>query len=448
MESSMQNDDANAQVVRMPSLGTMTTEGTVARWLRLPGDRVLAGEVIAEIVTDKVSEELLTPLAGTLGPHIVAAGQVAPVGTALVVISPDWPRTEGPSASHAHIDGLQPEMAADAKPQLDTDARARSSPLVRRLADEHHIDLSTVLGSGPGGRVTKDDIAAVVQKRGQSTRPVDSDPVAADVSSTPEPTAALISRVTSLNGQAVDVLAPSSLRQTVAANLVRAVQGVPQAWTLVEVDATALLAFRDTNRATIQAMTGLILGSFTVFVSVATQAIADHPLLNGAWRDGPDGVGAIGDAGGRIVTYRDVNAGIAVARPSGGVFVPVVRDAARLDLATLAVALDAAINGARENTLKADGYAGATVTLNNTGALGSVVSHPILPTCTSAIITLEAIVRRPVVVAGDAITIRPMVNVCLTFDHRVLDGLEACAFLQDLKRRLETLDSGALVSIA
>jgi 2-oxoisovalerate dehydrogenase E2 component (dihydrolipoyl transacylase) len=209
----------------------------------------------------------------------------------------------------------------------------------------------------------------------------------------------------------------------------------------VEVDASALLAWRDAHRESVHARTGLTLSAFAAFVHVASRVVAAHPLLNASWHEGPGGVGAIGEAGGRVVVHRTVNAGIAVARPSGGLLVPVIRDAPGLALDALAVALDNAVRGAREGTLSADRYSGATVTLNNTGALGSVVSQPILPPKTSAIVAFEAIVKRPVVVAGDAIAIRPMVNICLTFDHRVLDGLEACNFLSDVKRSLETLDT-------
>lgn len=399
-------------LVRMPSLGEATTEGTIARWLRGAGDRVTTGDVIAEIVTDKVSEELRAPVDGILGRPLVASGNVSLVGTVLVTITPVPPLEQS----------LPPVGMGESVPPTTslagTDTPARTSPLVRRLADEHGIDLATVAGTGPGGRVTKDDVIAAMALRARGTGAVPS------VSMPDE-----------------EVLSPSPLRQVIAANLVRAVQGVPQAWTLIEVDATALLAFRDARRELVKARTGVTLGAFASFVHVATQVITSHPLVNASWREGSGPPGVIGESGGRVVTRRSVHAGIAVARPSGGLLVPVIRNASDMALNTLVSALDAAVSGARNGALGADSYVGATVTLNNTGALGSVVSQPILPAGTSAIIAFEAIVKRPVVVAGDAIAIRPMVNVCLTFDHRVLDGLEACSFLQALKQSLEGLDA-------
>jgi 2-oxoisovalerate dehydrogenase E2 component (dihydrolipoyl transacylase) len=407
----MKSDDT---LVRMPALGEATTEGTVARWLRRPGDRVASGEVIAEIVTDKVSEELLAPVDGILGPPLVASGSVSLVGTVLVTITPRAP--DEPS--------LPPDGEGEAVPPATafagTDTPARTSPLVRRLADEHGIDLATVAGTGPGGRVTKDDVIAAMAPRAQDVGAVPPQPVPDE-----------------------EVQSPSPLRQVIAANLVRAVQGVPQAWTLVEVDATALLAFRDAHREPVKARTGLTLGAFATFVHVAARVIAAHPLVNASWREGSGPPGAIGESGGRVVTRRSVHAGIAVARPGGGLLVPVIRNASGMTLDTLVRAMDTAVGGARNGALGAEWYVGATVTLNNTGALGSVVSQPILPAGTSAIIAFEAIVNRPVVVAGHAIAIRPMVNVCLTFDHRVLDGLEACSFLQALKRSVEGLDASS-----
>ena len=485
----MQNIDAHAQVVTMPSFGETMTEGTVARWLRRAGDRVAAGEVIAEIVTDKVSEELVAPIDGTLGPLLVSAGQTASTGTALASIvrleSTNPPLRAANAAAGTAVDQTPDGQGWSRSPQTNNspaDAHARSSPLVRRIADEHRIDLSTVVGTGPSGRVTKDDILASVKLRevrrsseapvpppNPSTRegvglgPAASGRTLSDdqtlgytqgpstPAQAPAPSVANQPQLAVVQTPSFDstpqfavrgtVLAPSSLRQSIAANLVRAVQGVPQAWTMVEVDASALLAYRDAWRPTMKGSTGIDLGVFPTFAFVASRALANHPLLNSAWQDGPNGVGTIGELGGRIVTFRDINLGIAVARPSGGLFVPVVRDVIRLDLASFAAALDTAINGARDGTLRADEYTGGTVTFNNTGALGSVISQPILPANTSAILTFEAIVKRPVVVSGDAIAVRPIVNVCLTFDHRVLDGLEACGFLQDLKQRLESLDT-------
>ena len=443
----MQNHD---HTVIMPALGEASTEGTIARWLRGPGDRISAGETLAEIVTDKVSEELLAPISGTVGPLLIAAGRSAPVGTPLVRISPATIEgTTGSPLGTAHestwqvvgdqptaTQALQSSTSAQQTRQASYDATARVAPLVRRLADEHGIDLTTVVGSGPGGRFTKDDIVGAVARK-SSIRANSANPTDADG---PNPLAPFPAREVGTPDTAeVQIHPPSPLRQAIAANLVRAVQGAPQAWTLTEVDASALLAYRDAQRAAIQARTGLVLSGFAAFVYVAARSIAAHPLINGAWRDGPGGIGAIGEAGGRVVTHRTVNAGIAVARPGGGLLVPVLRNAAELPLDALVSALDTAVSGARAGTLGADAYTGGTVTLNNTGALGSVVSQPILPHGTSAIITFEAIVKRPVVVADDAIAIRPMVNICLTFDHRVLDGLEACAFLQDLKRSLEGL---------
>ncbi len=437
---------AGEVVVPMPALGAASLEATVVRWLRSPGDYVSAGDLIAEIVTDKVSDDLRTPVDGVLGTPLVLAGQVAAVGTPLVVI------VAAIAASGPVLPLSPPGGGAGGGGAGDA---SRSSPLVRRLAAENGIPLNEVIGSGPGGRVTKDDIvAAIAAFRRGAVPPAPFPPLPrSEEGPRPSPLSpresfqqgahARITMASFPTGTSHEELLPvSPLRQAIAANLVRAIHDVPHAWTLVEVDASSLLACRDDRRDGVRTRTGVALTTFTLVVHALARVVATHPLLNGSWRDGPGGSALVGDAGGRVAVRRHLNLGIAVARPGGGLVVPVIADADQLDLDATAVALERVVAGARSATLPPDAYHGATFTLNNTGALGSVASMPIPPAGTSAILAFEAIVKRAVVVGGDAIAVRPMVNLCLTFDHRVMDGQEACAFMQDARRALEGLGSG------
>lgn len=437
--ASVLGDHPHAISVAMPSLGEQATECTLVKWLKAPGDNVAEGEPIAEVVTDKVSAEVVSPVSGRLGPLLVPPGLTVATGTTIATVIPSVGTTrsmstDGPTQRPVSIEAI----VADTP-----DALTRTSPLVRRLAQENGIDLHRVPATGPGGRVTKDDILAFINSRSQATtppppyeRPSGRLPETTHVAhSSPVPTA------TSVTPDDHEILPSSALRQAIAAHLVRSVQTIPQAWTLVEVDVSGLNSFRQAHRDGFRSRHGIDLSVFALFAHTVVGVLSRHPLLNATWNDGPDGPEARGAGGGRVTVHRRINLGVAVARPGGGLLVPCVPDAGRLSASGLVAEMRRIIDGARDNTLGASAYAGTTMTINNTGALGSVTSQPILPEGTSAILTLEAIMRRPVVVGNDAIAIRPITNVCLTFDHRVLDGQEACAFLQELKSELERLSA-------
>lgn len=437
--TSADGDHTLAISVAMPSLGEQATEGTLVKWLKSPGDAVAAGEPIAEVVTDKVSAEVASPVTGRLGSLLVPPGVTVATGTTIVTVVPSVGHSSTGSA------GLPSGSPASSEQVVEepADTLTRTSPLVRRLAQENGIDLRHVPATGQGGRVTKDDILSFISSRSQATTLADAP--AAQAGRVPGIVdVAHSSHVPNPSQDAPDdhyVLPPSALRQAIAAHLVRSVRTIPQAWTLVEVDVSGLLAWRQAQREGFRSRHGVDVSVFALFAHTVVGVLSRHPLLNATWNDGPDGPDARGAGGGRVTVHRRINLGVAVARPGGGLLVPCVPDAGRLSVSGLAGEMRRIIDGSRENTLGSSAYAGTTMTINNTGALGSVTSQPILPEGTSAILTLEAITRRPVVVGNDAIAIRPMANLCLTFDHRVLDGQEACAFLQELKSELERLSS-------
>lgn len=399
-------------VVLMPQLGESVTEGTVLRWLKQPGDPVALDEPLCEIETEKVNVELPSPYEGVLGQVFVAQGETVPVGAPLCeVVAPGLrepvasreaegtvvARERSQERGHAGQPGREGEVAS-------RERRNRYTPAVLRLARLHGLDLSQLRGSGLGGRVTRKDVEAYLARReagaleeGQAAAP----PLGAE----PRP---------------YDVVALTPTRRTIAERLTRSARDIPQAWTMVEADVTELERRRDR----VAERLGRRLSLLPFFVRAVCLALREHPSLNARFEEN------------ELRRYRDVNVGIAVAAPTGLV-VPVVRRAQELSLEGLVRVLDDLVERARSGKLRLEDVEGGTITVNNTGAFGSIASRPILNAPEVAIVTLERVVRRPVVVGEDGIAVRSMVNVCLTFDHRALDGHEAGAFLATLRATLE-----------
>jgi 2-oxoisovalerate dehydrogenase E2 component (dihydrolipoyl transacylase) len=302
---------------------------------------------------------------------------------------------------------------------------------VRRLAEEHQVDLAQVRGTGLGGRITKDDLLQYVARRERAAAEAAPAPAPPPPSAPPAPVAAAPAPAAlppSPPGRGEERVPLTPMRRTIAEHLTRVHQTVPSAWTMVEVDVTGLVRWREQVREEFRRREGVDLTYLAPFALALVESLKEHPLLNARW--GED----------HILLRPRVHLGVAVALEEG-LIVPVLHDADERNLAGLARGLADLVARARAGTLAPSDVQGATCTLNNTGAFGSVMSVPILPHGQTAIVTMEAIVKRPVVI-NDAIGIRSMVNVCLTFDHRVVDGAEAGRFLQSIKRRLEAYPPG------
>jgi 2-oxoisovalerate dehydrogenase E2 component (dihydrolipoyl transacylase) len=489
-----------AQTVTMPQLGESVTEGTIARWLKQPGESVERYESIAEVVTDKVNAEIPSPIEGVMGRHVVEEGAVVPVGQPICEIEAAGaaggaapgeaagaeaaaqapaPAAEAPAPAPAEpAAASQPAPAAapaasvqpppgGASPSVRTGAAAQQSapppepappaaappaappapagngggashvtPAVRMLAREHGVDLAELSGSGLGGRVTKKDVLEFVQRRDAgAARPAASAPAPAPSPAAPPPPApaapAAVPAGAVPEQLAGDTLVPlTPQRRAIAEHMVRSKATSPHAWTMVEVDMSAVVASRARHRAAFEQATGVNL-TFLPFVARATiAALRQFPTLNASFT--PDG----------IVLKRDIHLGIAVALEDS-LIVPVIRNADRLSLAGLAEAARDLGERARAGHLKLDEIQGGTFTLNNTGALGTVLTAPIINQPQAAILAMDTIVKRPVVVEGDAIAIRSMMNLCISFDHRVNDGLKAVRFLRAVKDSLEAVDETA-----
>lgn len=430
------------KVITMPQLGESVVEGTVGAWLKSVGDEVQRFEPLLEVVTDKVNTEIPSEFAGVLREILVEEGATVQVGTPLCVIETADAETaeEGTPAGEPAAEAeagrpgaARPEAAATVAAEPARAAatpeglpRGLYSPLVRRLAKEHGVDLRQVTGTGAGGRVTKADVLAFVERRERAAAPAAAPSAAAPTG--PASPAAAAAPAGALPPVAVEpgdeIITPDPMRSAIARHMVASKQTAPHAWMMMEADVSGLVALREAHKAAFAAQEGVPLTFVPFFVKAVVDSLKQFPHLNAAWQDE------------RIVVKKRINVGIAVGLEEGLV-VPVIHDADRLSIAGLAHAVADLAERARAGKLRLDDVQGGTITVNNTGAFGSVASYPIINQPQAAIITMEAVRRTPVAV-GDAIAIRSVMNMCISFDHRVTDGLYAGRFLQSVKQRLES----------
>jgi len=418
--------------IKMPQLGESVTEGTVDHWLKHEGDFVKRDEPLVEVVTDKVNAEIPSPFEGTLVKISASEGETVRVGAVIGQIEVAGAGTApspAPETGVAHTE-VPPEPAKRPAPVTPTVSpggedgngeRAKLSPAVRKLAAEHGIDAASLRGSGMGGRVTRDDVLAAVGS-GPAASAAPTAP--ARPSAPPAPSAA------PPDGTREELVKLSVMRKSIAEHMVRSLATSPHAWTLQEIDVTNLVRYREAEKESFKARHGAALTYLPFVVQIVCEVIKQYPWLNSTWTD--EGV----------VLKRYINMGIAVSIPDG-LIVPVLKDADRRGFTDLVGALNDLIERARSKQLKVDDVQGGTFTLNNTGATGSVASQPIINQPQAAILTTEAIVKRPVVI-NDAIAVRQMMNMCLTFDHRIVDGMMAGQFLGAVKRRLEEWTPGSI----
>ena len=417
--------DMGVAQIKMPQLGESVTEGTVDKWLKREGDFVKRDEPLVEVVTDKVNAEIPSPFEGKLLKIAVTEGETVRVGAVIAQIetgsaAPIKPAEAAPQPAPAAAVAVAPPSPSP--PTADGGDRARLSPAVRKLAAEHNIDPTSLRGSGLGGRVTRDDVLAALA--GGQTAPAQA-PERPAPAAPAAPAAPL--RIDSAREELVKL---SVIRRSIAEHMVRSLATSPHAWTLQEVDVTNLVRYREGEKESFKARHGLTLTYLPFVVQVTCDALKQFPWLNSSWSDQG------------VVLKRYINMGIAVSIPDG-LIVPVVKDADKLGFTDLVRTMNDLVERARNKQLKPDDVQGGTFTLNNTGATGSVASQPIINQPQAAILTTESIVKRPVMI-GDGIAVRHMMNMCLSFDHRIVDGMMAGQFLGAIKQRLEEWAPGSI----
>jgi pyruvate dehydrogenase E2 component (dihydrolipoamide acetyltransferase) len=419
--------------VVMPQMGVSVSEGTIVKWLKSEGQQVAADEPLLEISTDKVDTEVPSPADGVLGSIVTLEGETVAVGTTIALITTGGEAAAEQAVAEPAPGDAAPGAIAAAAPEpvaarptepvaaqlSDLADRSFVSPVVARIAAEHSIDLERIDGSGRGGRVTKRDVLAHVAAT--KTAPV--------VTDEPRPTAA-----TSPAPTGGDRLEPmSQMRRSIAEHMRRSLDTAAHATTVFEVDMSNVVAIRARLKPEFLERHGVRL-TYLAFVARATvEALRNWPWLNAEIR------------GHEIVTHSQINLCIAVAVDGGkGLVVPAIRNAEGLNLLGMARAIQDVGDRARSKQLTPEDMQDGTFTLTNPGGHGSVVGTPIINQPQVAILDTEALVKRPVVISDekgvDAISVRPIMNLCLSFDHRLIDGAYAVQFMAEVRRSLESWD--------
>ena len=446
--------------VKMPRLGESVAEGTVGSWLKKEGDWVERDESLAEIITDKINAELPSPVAGRLAKILVKVDETVPVGADIALIeenadvsaSPPAEAVPGPGAApvespaRANVAVMDSKRAGDGNgssaavqvSRAGEEERQRISPLARRLAREHGLDLNAIPGTGTGGRVRKEDILAYLAQQEEAPVAVGAQfieaatPVPAAQPAYTAPAAVPVAppyvapAASTIAGEDVEIVTPSRMRLAIAEHMVRSKRTSPHATTVMEVDMTNIAKWLEKNRDDFKRREGYSISYVPFVMKSVCEGIRKVPLMNSSWTEDN-----------KIIIKKRINLGIAVATDMGLV-VPTIYDADQLTIAGVAKQVNAVAQRARTNKLTVQDVQNSTFVVNNPGTFGTIISVPIINQPHAGILSMDAVVKRPVVTEDDAIAIRYMMYLCLSFDHRILDGAGAATFLQAVRTKLQS----------
>lgn len=446
--------------VIMPKLAESLVSATIDRWLKEPGQEVDMYEPLCELLTDKVNAELPSTAKGVLVKILVGAGETVEVGTPVCLIETESAAAGGTSATaggaHSGESAVEAPAAGAAvrgpaaplmPAAFDPNApmRHRHSPAVQKLADEHSIDLSRVQGTGMGGRITRKDVLEAARAgtagfaAAVAPAPADS-PALGPVKAPMDPKVPV--RTTGLHlsetpripsveeeghelpGRGEYFIDVTPVRNSIASKMRLSSTEIPHGWMMIEVDVTNLVLLRNKLKDEFMKREGINLTYMPFLCKATVNAIKDYPIMNSVW------------ATDKIIVKRDINLSLAVGTEES-VITPVIRNADQKNIAGLAHEIHDLATRTREGKIKLNDLQGGTFTVNNTGAFGSILSQPIINHPQAAIMTFESIVKKPVVI-NDMIGVRSMVNICLSLDHRILDGVICGRFLQRVKENLES----------
>ncbi|HHW9849673.1 TPA: dihydrolipoamide acetyltransferase family protein [Staphylococcus aureus] len=412
--------------ITMPKLGESVHEGTIEQWLVSVGDHIDEYEPLCEVITDKVTAEVPSTISGTITEILVEAGQTVAIDTIICKIeTADEKTNETTEEIQAKVDEHTQKSTKKVSSTVEQTSTAkqnqprnngRFSPVVFKLASEHDIDLSQVVGSGFEGRVTKKDLMSVIENGGitaQSDKQVQTQSTSVDTSS----------NQSSEDNSENSTIPVNGVRKAIAQNMVNSVTEIPHAWMMIEVDATNLVNTRNHYKNNFKNKEGYNLTFFAFFVKAVADALKAYPLLNSSWQ------------GNEILLHKDINISIAVA-DENKLYVPVIKHADEKSIKGIAREINTLATKARNKQLTTEDMQGGTFTVNNTGTFGSVSSMGIINHPQAAILQVESIVKKPVVI-NDMIAIRSMVNLCISIDHRILDGLQTGKFMNHIKQRIE-----------
>ena len=424
--------------ITMPQFAESLVSATIGKWLKQPGDPVEQYEPLCDVITDKVNAELPSTVEGILREILVEAGETVDVGSVIAYVEVAGSGTDAaPEPSSGSAASEEPVL------QGDQSMRHRYSPAVQQLAGEHGVDLNQVIGTGLGGRITRKDVLQFVEQGRSASKNTASESAAPSnqgvsfnpvvpvrhsglhLSESPRIPKIEVEKQQTVgsNEYFIDV---TPIRNTIARNMRQSVTEIPHAWTTIEVDVTNLVVLRNKYKDEFMRREGINLTYLAFLLKAVVNAIKDYPIINSVW------------AVDKIIVKKDINLSLAVGTEDS-VLTPVIKKADTLNIAGLAREADRLAKATRAGTLKLDDLQGGTFTINNTGSFGSILSYPIINYPQAAILTFESIVKRPVVI-NDMIAIRSMANLCLSLDHRILDGVICGRFLQRVKENMESYD--------
>jgi 2-oxoisovalerate dehydrogenase E2 component (dihydrolipoyl transacylase) len=408
----------------MPQLGESVTEGTITKWLIAVGDRVNQYDPLAEVMTDKVTAEIPSLFTGIIT-DLGKEDQTYAVGE--VICSIETEAAGSAAAVEPALEKREEKLTTPIAVEEQTAGKSRYSPAVLKLSQEHDIDLKSVKGTGAGGRITRKDVQRIIEsdfiqsavqpeQERPDWQPEVRQPVDAPVFNAPQH---------QLTGNGDIEIPVTGVRKAIASNMVRSKHEIPHAWMMMEVDVTQLVKYRREIKDEFKKREGFNLTYFAFFVKAVAQALKEFPQLNSTW------------AGDKIIQRKEINISIAVAHDEE-LFVPVIKQADEKSIKAIAREITELAAKARSGRLTVSDMQGGTFTINNTGTFGSIQSVGIINYPQAAILQVESIVKRPVVIE-DMLAIRDMVNLCLSLDHRILDGLICGKFLQRVKEFLEKI---------
>src|SRR5690625_518399 len=404
--------------ITMPQLGESVVEGTINSWLVKEGDHVNQYDPIADVMTDKVNAEIPTFFSGVIKNILIQEGETIQVGEVICYIETDDQSTEENNSEK--ITGDQVVQQTDGQAHKDKSMKKRYSPAVLKMSQEHNIDLELVDGTGRGGRITRKDIEEIIESGKISTIKEESKALDREELFPQQPSTA--------EG---DIEIPfKGVRKVIADNMVKSKEEIPHAWMTIEVDVTDLVNYRNKVKDEFKQREGFNLTYFTFFIKAVAQALKEYPLMNCTWSDG------------KLIQRKDINVSIAVAKENE-LFVPVIKHADEKSIKGIAKDISYLAQKARTGKLNPEDMQGGTFTVNNTGYFGSIHSMGVINYPQIAILQVESIVKRPVII-NDMFAARDMINLSLSLDHRILDGLICGRFLARVKEILENMNEQTL----
>ncbi|WP_270272177.1 dihydrolipoamide acetyltransferase family protein [Enterococcus faecalis] len=417
--------------IKMPHLGESVTEAAIVQWLVKPGDSVKRYDPLMEVVSDKVTTEVPSDFDGVVKEFLISLDIDVPIGTAVMTLETEETTEETEVATLAPVKEASAEQVQEHETVATTSTatshqknNGRYSPAVLKIAQEKKIDLTQVTGTGRDGRITRKDVTNFTPTQARTPEKTVSPGTSPSISEEPVASQNESAATASPTETTTDkIVSADPVRKAIAKKMVQSVNEIPHAWLMVEADVTNLVQLRNSLKDEFKQQEGLSLSFFPFFAKAVIQALKKNPKINTSWDDGS------------IIYHKDVNLSIAVTTDEH-LYVPVIQQADNYSIAGLAKEINRLAQEVRQRTLASKEMQGGTFTLNNTGTLGSVQSMGIINHPQAAILQVESINKRLVPTADGGFKVADMVNLCLSIDHRILDGQQAGKFLRDVKDNL------------